>query len=416
MYDDRIGTSLRALGPQERLMYYYSMRHPRHFCMIGRIAASRMAGDYRRAISAVQARHPLLRVAIKSDADGQPCFYLTRPSETELVQRNTISHWSGIVQAQLERNFDDDAALFRATVVFDEAGAELILTFHHAIADGMAAIIVLEDIVMALAGGVLRSGAVPPPIGIAEGKRMARTEPSLRYNPDFDTRKLLSIAGMPLWRDFQGDKVAVKTSALNRSVVAALRNVARKNRTTVNSAVCVAAAFSTAGVEQRGEVRVLSAIDLRPLLGLERTACAMGAIAGTIGIAPDSRIGFWEHASLHAEKLKHLRNPENSLQLSAALDETLAPGCDPELASGLLGGLNYDLVVSNLGDLGEVQQIGDVRLEAIWGPAGQGRLLDERFVGVVTFGSEMRLIEARPVHRLSILDDVVRMLTDACVL
>ncbi len=417
MYHDRIGTTdFRVLGPQERLMYYYSMRHPRHFCMVARISARRTARDYSSAISAIQAKHPLLRAGIRSREGVQPTFYSARPWEPEVFARSSFQHWSEVVQAELKRDFERDGPLFRATILFDESGAEIVLTFHHAIADGMAAITVVEDIAKALAGEVLQSTAVPSPIGPVDSGQYAEPAPLLTNRPALDNRKLLAIAGMPLWRDFHTDEVAVKTAALNRSIVEELRKAARENRSSVNSAVCVAAALSAAQVEHKDEIRVLSAIDLRPLLGLGRDECSMGAVAGIIGISTDHRIGFWERASLHMEKLKQLRSPENGRQLNEALDRILTPGCDPDLASGLLGGLNYDLVVSNLGDLGKDRQVGDVRLEALWGPAGQGRLLDERFLGVITFGSEMRVIEARPFHRLSILDEVILMLIDACSL
>ncbi|WP_064692710.1 hypothetical protein [Rhizobium aegyptiacum] len=115
---------------------------------------------------------------------------------------------------------------------------------------------------------------------------------------------------------------------------------------------------------------------------------------------------------MHRDQINQLRGLQRIRSFNLALDKLLHPRADARLASGLLGSMCYDAVVSNLGRASMLERVGDVELESVWGPVGQARLKEERFVGVVTAADALRLIEARPTRQPSLLDPLVNNLID----
>lgn len=402
------------LGAHERLMYYYSRSHPRHFCIIAQIKADRSGSDYLRALKAVQAKHPLMRANIDQNSAGNPYFYECGVlQEPTILSRDQHWHWTEVVERELETDFSEAEALFRAVVLYDAFGATIVFTYHHAISDGVAATAVVEDLLRALAGDTLAPLGVPCAV---DGFLNVATVAGSAGSDDQDWAQkqgFLEIARRPLWRSFDGDEVSIRTAALDTTAVDRFRMLARLHASTVNSAICVALATAAHEQEGKSDYSILSAIDVRPLLEMNRTDCAMRAIAGTITMS-NIEEDFWVNARRHSDGMKRLRSPGYVEQTTATLGRLLSANCSPALASGLLGSLSYDAVVSNLGALPIRTRIADVELEAIWGPVGQARLKDERFVGVCTATGEMRFIEAVPGHQISILHEALEILRTVC--
>lgn len=401
-------------------MFHYSAAHPRHFCMIAKLKAKRTAEDYRRAFKAIQSRHPLLRTTIADAEDGLgPAFVECRTlCEPSIQPRYTSEGWLELVQGELERDFDDNAPLFRGTILHDEAGAAIILTFHHAVADAISGIAVIEDFMRALSGAAMMALGVPQSmdsdgehagIGAASIQNSAGDQQAIP-----DPSALLDIAKQPLWRSFAGDRVAVEATMLDAALTTQLRDIARRHGTTINSAICIALALAAYQRENRSDYTVLSAVNVRPILGLDREACVLRAVAGTVPIARATIDQFWIAAKSHYEAVRQIRSADRLESLRQMLNMIITPDCDPRLASGLLGTLRYDAVVSNLGDLNIEEKVGDISLDALWGPVGQARLHKERFVGVATIGNVLHLIEARPTYQPQLLDKLVRNLRKVC--
>ncbi len=293
----------------------------------------------------------------------------------------------------------------------------MVLTFHHAIADGMAGIAVVEDLMRALAGEIIEPLGTPDAINertFQAGGFLSQDGFDKVAMAIPDEATLLDIAERPLWRRFKDDKVSVGTATLEIAFAERLREIARSNGTTVNSAICTALAIAAGMREARRDYTILNPVNLRPVLGLSAKECAMRAIAGTLTLSDASLLNFWALSRKFGAQLNELRKPERVQQTNRALERLIGPRCDPRIASGLLGTLGYNAVVSNLGRLSVPDRIGDVELEAIWGPVGQARLNEERFIGVATSTSVMRFIEATPSYQAPLLDALIETLLKVC--
>ncbi|NLS00748.1 hypothetical protein HGP17_28290 [Rhizobium sp. P38BS-XIX] len=404
----------RPLGGHERMMYHYSSAHPRHFCIVAELTAARLPDDYRRAHQAVLSRHPLLRAKIDFDHEGGPSFYeCPMIPEPDLLQRQADFDWCRTVESELQRDFDAAAPRHRTTIVHDDTGAHVIITLHHAIADAIAGTAIIEDLMHALAGRPLAPLGFPTAL---EGDEIFLTfdrprtgvEVALKGMPNVGM--LIEIASQPLWRDFQGDRIAVRSASLDENLVAGLESKARKHRIPLNSIICTSIAAAALKREARKNYRILSAINLRPILGFAAGECAMRTIEAVVPLASVSAEHFWICARWHSEQIASIRDPEKISSNNRLLDSVISPGSDPRLSCGLLGTLNQDATVTNLGRLSVARSVDDVGLTALWGPMGHGRLSTERFFGISILGDKLHLVETTPADHPSFIDGIIEVL------
>jgi hypothetical protein len=133
----------------------------------------------------------------------------------------------------------------------------------------------------------------------------------------------------------------------------------------------------------------------------------MRAYASPITISNLRTDRFWETCRRHTSQVNAFRNVKAFQASTRDLSELLRSDDDPQVAAGLLGSLNNNAVVSNLGVSSLPQRIGDIHIEGVWGPAGQARMTDERFIGVVTYGGVLRLLEAIPSYKQTVIEALV---------
>ncbi|WP_064692711.1 condensation domain-containing protein [Rhizobium aegyptiacum] len=260
MHDDNQISYFRPLGAHERLLFHYSVDHPRHFCIAAYLKAERCGDDYLVAFNAVRERHPLLRAGICLSADGSPVFFACDDAaDPILVSREQYWHWTDVVEHELEVDFDAAGPLHRAAVLWHPTGAFVILTFHHAIADGMAGIAIVEDLMRSLAGEALEPLAVPQAVeihGVCQADLATSDCPaSVRMLPS--EQDLIDVAGQPLWRDFKNDRVSVSSGSLDGALAERLHQIARQESTTINSVICVALALAARDVEKRDDYTIM---------------------------------------------------------------------------------------------------------------------------------------------------------------
>jgi hypothetical protein len=395
-------------------MYHYSTAHPRHFCVVAEIKAVKTREEYEAACMAVSQRHPLLNVNVRFNDNGIPCFYASDTHlQPVLRQVNDVGSFTQFVADELLLDFLGTSPLGRIAIIYNGGGATIVLTMHHAIGDGLSGVSLISDFLKGLSGSEIGSLPVPAAVedvlGPPEGSDSAVGEGADALPP---VEQLIGLASQPLWRSFDGDKVTVKTEVLSATHVHKLRNLARKNETSVNSVICAAVAIVAARGEGRDTYRILSPVDLRRKFGLDARDCVLRATAGTIALPAHEEL--WTLARTHIEEMNRLRSTAEIQRTGRMLDQLITPSSDPRVAVGVLGALGYDAVVSNLGVIDIPREYGDISLEAIWGPIGQARLERERFFGVSTFAGTLRLIEACPVSQELIGSDVVELLASAC--
>jgi hypothetical protein len=162
-------------------------------------------------------------------------------------------------------------ASLRATALCAPEITAVVLTFHHAIADALSGIWVLQDMMRALAGEQLDAfRSFPPPIEerilgsslspahASEADRIMRISPEIRS------------AAPIVPDDLRTNIVAAEFS---QEETARLIERCRANDTTVHGAICAAASRHAAS--DRDTVRMICPIDLRKIAGIENGICGV---------------------------------------------------------------------------------------------------------------------------------------------
>ena len=100
------------------------------------------------------------------------------PIELNVVAADTAADWRGVVESELSLPFSTfPGPLMRATVLPASDGASIVLTFHHAIVDGLSGTRILHDFMRALAGDRLE--VLPPPPLLEEMIASAASQPTV---------------------------------------------------------------------------------------------------------------------------------------------------------------------------------------------------------------------------------------------
>jgi NRPS condensation-like uncharacterized protein len=241
-----------------------------------------------------------------------------------------------------------------------------------------------------------------PPASAEDGKPLLRPDPEL----------LRAVAASDLWRDFDGDRVTVSTLAIGTALVVQIGERARANGTTVHGAMCAALALSLFDERSLEACTIANPINTRGVLGVEE-ACGLFSVIGTVRLPRNDRGAFWTLARQTTEELAQQRSVAG---ISAYL-RLMATCLDAEeprkIASGLLGSLNQDSILSNLGRLSIPETVGRLRLAAFWGPMLQTHRKRERFIGVATVANRLHLVQTSPRNVASILGAMKDWLNDA---
>src|ERR1700753_1082751 len=146
---------LRELSSVERMHWLMDQKHRNHFPMAAEIRGHTTVTMWRNALDDLQRRHPLLNVFLGMDRKSRPVFYQAAENKIPLVVRKRTSPWQW--QAEFEKEistpFDtSESPLMRAQLLLADDRCEVILTTHHSIADGMAIMYVLRDLLQAVSG------------------------------------------------------------------------------------------------------------------------------------------------------------------------------------------------------------------------------------------------------------------------
>lgn len=422
---------IRGLGAHERLHHYYSLEHPRHFCVVAELAADKDPEDYRAAFAMIQKRHPMLSVSIRDDARHGASFYrCDRPLKLTFIPFAEEADWRRVVERELATAFPaGEGPLMRVTILHDDglhdvefhgAGrATVVLTLHHGAVDALSGAYIIQDLMEALNGRTLPPLPVMPPLETIAAKRLLNAD-AIESAPiaEKDAAALRAIADAPLWRPFEGDRPIVSTLTFDRAFTAHALYCARDNGTTLHGAICAALVCSTAADIGKDMFAITSPVNVREMLDLDQRNCALLVSVDTVRFPLRDRgltgSAFWKLARQATADLAPARTSEGVLRRLGAFETALPATADSKLACGTMGSFQYDAVVSNLGALPIPTTVGSVRLEAFWGPCVQGRFTNERVIGAAGLDGELRIVQTTPSHIPSFLDNLRRILVEAC--
>ncbi|MCF6371126.1 condensation domain-containing protein [Rhizobium halophilum] len=407
----------RPLGAQERLLYLYSKLHHRHFCIVGKLAGEIDVHDLAEALDKVQARHIRLNYSIQDKEDGPHFLYNPREIPVKDHTLDPASTWHSVVEAELATPFNpSQAPLLRMTALREPQNQReltLVLTFHHALADGLSAVAFLDDLVAALNSSELLPAPTRPPVEqllpfVPPQNSSDQESISAAARPDLE-----EVGREPLWREFEGDVPRVASIELDADFTATLVARSKEERATVQGALGAAIAAANAARHDRDHYLVASPISVRQFAGIDPSEIGVFLTVGLVRLTAGNAVPFWDRARAFSRELRALRSKEAVALSASNLERTLPPLSSIELACGLIGLLRYDAVVSNLGVLQPRSSGPRVKLQAIWGPMVLGRIRNERMVGASTYGGILRLTESHPDHVAECLPQMIAILSQA---
>jgi NRPS condensation-like uncharacterized protein len=404
---------LRPLGASERMFHRFSERSSIHFCQVAEFGGVIELEQLRTALAAVQQRHPLLTVHIEDSPDTRLGFYRddqVRPLPLRLVPAGDGLRWQDVVAQELAVRFDPGTAPLARVVLLQQANGHsvVVLTFDHTVADARAAVTVLDDLTVALNGRTL--AALPVPRSqedqmddvFADAGAAAPFEPPT--GPAFDPR-----ATDPFEMRWDDDAVpTVSSIELDEQLTSRVISGAREHGTTVHGMIVAAAVRARAADGDREVVRVMSPIDLRPLLGTAGDVVGHLSAVRT-GVAPELATSFWDTARVVSATLAGVRAAPVMRSVSG-LQRDMLP-TDADGAAGvhfMLFAVGWDLHMSNLGvvSLSTAPETGALLPTAIWGPVLQGHIQGESMLGITTYRGQLRITHTTQSSRVGLLDAI----------
>ncbi|MFY9985767.1 MAG: condensation domain-containing protein [Chthoniobacterales bacterium] len=394
-----VNPSLRPLGSFEHFFWLLDQNRPVHFALAAEVQGTTEIQLWRDALKLVQRRHPLLSVRIETNGSGRPHF--RQEVETTIPLRvrqenNATRDWADEMELELSIPFDPQGApLVRAVLLHEADQAAFILVAHHSIADGRSIAFVIRDLLQALSGRTLDSLPLLPPheeiLGLT-GNGAIRPDRLIA-----DTHSPVAPAArLATYISKEDLRPRIKSLRLTPGLTRKLRERARQEGTTVHGAISAAVALA-AWLEnpnfKHAPIRICSPIDTRKLLGLGED-CAALVDAGIVNIRPHMPVDFWDLARESTVSLSRAQTLKGVVASRSALCQALADGVDVPAAAAICAqAFAHDIMLTNLGNLPFGSDFGQLRLDAIWGPAVSARFAGAPTIGVATTNGSLRLLE-----------------------
>jgi hypothetical protein len=409
---------LRPLGHLEQWMWRANQNRPRHFVFAAEVEGQTTIEDWRTALDVVQRRHPLFSVCIKADENSVPNFrqVIGAPIPLRVVRGDdSVLDWEHEVERELTLPFDaQQAPLVRAVLLHQNLRAIYMLSVHHSIADGFSVAFVIRDTLQALNG---KSMAPLPVLPTQEELFSIKENTAADATSSRESRS--SPPPQPVTNRKSDNPIPrVKGLCLPFALTAALRNCARKERTTVHGALCAALALARrkiAGESSTEPVRILSTINTRKLLGLGEE-CALLISFGRVSIELTGNGTFWDLARLAKLGLANAQTLEGVVRTIGGLGQAFRPRLNaPAAPKGWAQAFDFEMMVSNLGNLPFETSFGDLKLERLWGPAVVGgSKQSEQTIGATTADGALCLVHTSYTPTESLLEVTEQILISAC--
>jgi NRPS condensation-like uncharacterized protein len=408
---------VRALGARERMFWLMDQKHPVHLTVTAEVKGITKVQSWRDALDAVQRRHPVLSTSIKRNEEGQPALYQVdaAPIPLRVVDGRVQGRWELELDREMAVPFTPEKApLIRSVLIHKPQSAVLIMVAHHAIADGMALVFLIRDLLQVLSGRQIEplsfsSSAEELLSKLSEAEEIVQAEASQADAPQTEPA---------LYREDSGWAPRATARKLDENLTATLRERARREGTTVQGALCAAlvlAGRKTSSTWRNQSVRVMSPVNARAHLGAGEACGLYLGGGGMISFQPGDARAFWELARFAKKEIapsQTFRSLFTSLHgLEAIMTKDMGVETAAQIAAGAFA---RDLMVSNLGQMPYESEFGKLKLEAVWGPTALQGLDGEQNVGIATTNGAIRLLHASYSLIPHLLENTELILRTAC--
>jgi NRPS condensation-like uncharacterized protein len=410
-------TEVRALGAREHMFWLMNQKHPVHLTVTAEVKGFTKVQSWRDALDAVQKRHPILSTSINRNKAGQPALYQVdgAPIPLRVVDGSVQGCWELELDREMAVPFTpEQAPLIRSVLVHKPQSAVLIMIAHHAIADGMALVFLIRDLLQVLSGGHIEALSFSSTgeellSKLPNGEKIVHTEASQAGAPQ---------AKPALYREDDGLAPRATARKLDEDLTATLKERARHEGTTVQGALCAAlvlAGRKTSNTWRKQKVRVMSPVNARAHL---RAGEACGLYLGAGAMIPFQLGGssdFWELARFAKKEIAPSQTLQSLYASLHGLEAIMTKDMEVETAAQIAAGaFARDLMVSNLGQMPYASEFGELKLEAVWGPTALQGLDGEQNVGAATTNGAIRLLHASYSLIPDLLENTELILRAAC--
>ena len=396
---------LRPLGAFEELYCLFDQDFPINGALAAQIIGYTTLQQWRDALDAMQQRHPLLSAFIDTTFNRVPHFRRVVGQSIPLrVITSPGAQWQQEIAEEVNAPFSpDQAPLFRAVLLHQEAHCTFILSSHHAVCDGSSRIFLLRDILLALSGHALEPLPLAPSREALFGaQQRTSAEPGL---PSFAAQR-------PPMPHVEGIKLTPEqTTALLRR--------ARAEGVTVHAAISAALTIAGRTVDEswrNDPLRIMSPVEIRDILGL-KDQCMVSLAGGEISIAPGVSMTFWDLARFAKDGLSGARSRENISKMIDLQSRAVCSNLTVEQASQLKqNAFNAQVMFSNVGRIPFDSTFGRLKLETLWAPVALRGIEGEQTLGAVTVNGSLHLTHTSPAPIPSLLAGVEELLRRACAI
>lgn len=434
---------MRPLGSFENLFDLYTQRLPVQFSMIAELDRVVSAEEITAALAKLQASQPLLAVGVHRSEAGAT-FYRTQ-NPIHLVIAAPSTPWEQIATHDQAWAIDvTKAPLARCTLAAGSHSSTIVMTFAHQIADGISAAAALRDLVRALNGWDIADRLMPESqetlliqANAARLSSSADDSPEDRMEPPLSQGGLLEDAHSPVLsrqgstREFDSTEPDISTLVWSPELTSSVLAQARLHSTTLHSLLTAAAVRVLFSELDRESLAVMNPMDIRQAASTG-DSLALYFLSTRMGFLREKGDDIWAVARAIRQQVSSAHTLEQLAGMSSGM--SAATGSISQIddaVHAMVAFANYDVMVSNLGDLGSYELPAtrtpkegaaldaeenpiEVGITDMFGPTMATQIEGEQILAVSTFNGRLRTTittrNAVPELLLKIRAEVVRAL------
>jgi hypothetical protein len=359
-------TRLRDLDAFEEFFWLVEQSTTLFHAVVAEVKGVTNIEQWKDAMDAIQIRYPLLSASIRKVPGERPFFEKVpgacmslriAPLRDSLVLEEEM-------EKELQKSFGNGSGpLTRATLFHSHDRSVVIFATHHSSMDGKSHLLLVQDLLAAVAGEDLGEPLEVQP-GLAQLLGLPAVAP---YVKKLEGRSVAPEDGPGV----EVFKIRVQRLQLTAEETETLMWRSRKEGTTVHAALV--AALTLAGKRfsdawNLGPVRCMSPIDMRRTLGLPNAAGLLVSLHHGAVPAPDGA-SLWHIARavredmLPAQTTDGARHPLSAMASSVAEEHNARDLYD---SSVLNGPMLHELMVTNYAGYRVHTEYGDLRIENLF--------------------------------------------------
>jgi len=280
----------------------------------------------RRALDLIKCRHPRLNSRIVGHVDSLQFSFGNIKIPLRVVQKQSIEQWQEVALEELNQPIDSNKSLARVVLISfpNDQINYLMIILHHAISDGLSTVHLHSEILTYCQKIV--EGKIEENISsLRPLSKLQELIPKSKWGKIAAIKRILFLLLLKLKQDLYRPKTLrfnkcippelrrcnMVQRKLNQEITAQLIQVCRKERTTVQGALCAAmilAASREMESENRAKLRLscCSCVDLRNRLKNPVNRNNLGILASAIISlhTVDKNTSFWDLARDVRQQLK----------------------------------------------------------------------------------------------------------------